>query len=113
MASCLISGETKRRRIKMPPPSPVWIYHITAIPNLINIVAQGALWSKGSLVRSGQQYENIAYQGAQGKRAMKIVDVPPGGVVHDYVPFYFAPRSPMLFTINQGNVEGCAYRQKD
>lgn len=24
----------------------------------------------------------------------------------DYVPFYFAPRSPMLFAIHRGNVEG-------
>ncbi len=30
--------------------------------------------------------------------------MPPGGVVADYVPFYFAPRSPMMFAIDRGNV---------
>lgn len=56
---------------------------------------------------------SIAYQEIQGRRAMKPVPLPPGGVLHDYVPFYFAPRSPMLFTINNGNVTGCPYRQDD
>jgi hypothetical protein len=35
-----------------------------------------------------------------------MVPCPPGGNLHDYVPFYFAPRSPMLFSIHHGNVEG-------
>ena len=30
----------------------------------------------------------------------------PGGCLNDYVPFYFGVRSPMLYTINLGNVEG-------
>ena len=44
---------------------------------------------------------------------MRAVPNPPGGVVHDYVPFYFAPRSPMLFAINGGRVAGCPWRQED
>ena len=32
--------------------------------------------------------------------------VDPGGVLADYVPFYFAPRSPMLGAIHIGKVEG-------
>jgi hypothetical protein len=35
-----------------------------------------------------------------------VVHVPPGGVIADYVPFYFGPRSPMLYAIKQGKVEG-------
>ena len=29
-----------------------------------------------------------------------------GGTLAEYVPFYFAPRSPMLYVIHKGNVEG-------
>jgi hypothetical protein len=35
-------------------------------------------------------------RGAKDKRAAKQVALPPHGSLHDYVPFYFAPRSPML-----------------
>lgn len=33
-------------------------------------------------------------------------------MVADYVPFYFAPRSPMLYTIYKGNVEGYEQGQR-
>lgn len=36
-----------------------------------------------------------------------MVPVSGAGTLHDYVPFYFAPRSSMLFTISRGNVPSC------
>ncbi|ACF00622.1 conserved hypothetical protein [Rhodopseudomonas palustris TIE-1] len=97
----------------MPPPIPTAIFHITAIANLDSIAKQGALLSKNEAAARGLVAANIAYDHIQGRRAVRTVPIAPGGTLHDYVPFYFAPRSPMLFTINQGNVPDCIYRQDD
>ena len=97
----------------MPAPKPTRLFHITAIANLPGICAAGALHAKNAGVAAGVAYQNIAHQGAQGARAFRSVPNPPGGVVHDYVPFYFAPRSPMLYAINSGAVVGCDWRQPD
>jgi len=37
-----------------------------------------------------------------GKRASHPVPLPPGGVLNDYIPFYFTPFSPMLRNIHTG-----------
>lgn len=87
-------------------PNPVRLFHITAISNLAEIARQGGLLSKNQVATRGCAFQNIAYQSIQATRAAKTVSVPPGGVIHDYVPFYFAPRSPMLLTLNSGNVPG-------
>jgi hypothetical protein len=63
------------------------------------------LWSPNLLRRRNVDHVNIAYDTVQGRRAAKRVPCGPDGVVHDYVPFYFAPRSPMLYTIFRGNVQ--------
>ena len=94
-------------------PNPIRLFHITAIANLPNIFANQSLLSKNSIAANGIDYANIAHQGAQGARANRPVPTPPGGSVHDYVPFYFAPRSPMLYAINGGRVTGCDLRQSD
>jgi hypothetical protein len=92
---------------------PTQIFHITAIDNLKSIAAANALLAKNVVLARGLAAANIAYEGVQGRRAVKTVPVAPRGTLHDYVPFYFAPRSPMLMTINSGNVDGCDYRQDD
>lgn len=97
----------------MPPPHPLRIFHITAIPNLTGIARSKRLYANSVLQKKKVRHANIAYQGAQGKRATKLVAKPPGGVIHDYVPFYFAPRSPMLAAVDAGLVEDCDYRQPD
>jgi hypothetical protein len=86
----------------MPIPNPVRLFHITAIANLPDVFANGALLSKNSVAANGIGYENIAHQGAQGARSVKAVPNPPSGNIHDFVPFYFAPRSPMLYALAHG-----------
>ncbi len=54
---------------------------------------------------AGTAYTSIAHRTIQDRRATTLVPCGPGGTLHDYVPFYFAPRSPMLYTISRGNVE--------
>ncbi|BCD95853.1 DUF4433 domain-containing protein [Marinagarivorans cellulosilyticus] len=94
-------------------PVPVRLFHITAIDNLAAIFSESALLCKTLSDTKGLGYHNIAHAGAQGTRAGKAVIDPPGGGIHDYVPFYFAPRSPMLSAIHHKQVAGCPYRQAD
>lgn len=97
----------------MATPQPVRLFHITAIGNVQAICRAGALLAKNAVAAAGVNYQNIAHGGAQGARAAKAVPVSPGGTVHDFVPFYFAPRSPMLSAIHNGKVAGCQVLQQD
>lgn len=85
-------------------PLPTPIYHFTHIKNLASILAQGLL-SNNALQQGCISYIDVAYQSVQDRRATKSVPCGFGGVLHDYAPFYFAPRSPMLYTIHRGNVK--------
>jgi hypothetical protein len=87
-------------------PDPVLLYHITHLDNLPGILRTGCLHCHRQLHQAGQHPVNIAYQGIQDRRASTRVSCGPGGVLHDYVPFYFAPRSPMLYAIHRNQIEG-------
>lgn len=88
------------------PPEPVLLYHITHLDNLANILRESCLHCHRQIHSSGLQPINIAYPGIQDRRATTRVPCGPGGVLHDYVPFYFAPRSPMLYAIHRNQVAG-------
>lgn len=77
---------------------PIPIYHITHIDNLTSILNLGGLMANSRLRRQRINYLDIAHERIQDRRARTSVPCGAGGVLHDYVPFYFAPRSPMLFT---------------
>jgi hypothetical protein len=47
-------------------------------------------------------YTNIAHEEIQDRRNQKIVEEIK--TLHDYVPFYFAPRSPMLYCNHKQNI---------
>lgn len=71
-----------------------YIYHITPLDNFEKILEQSAILCKNKIQED--DYVSIAYEGIQDKRKNLRVPLPPFGVLYDYVPFYLAPRSPML-----------------
>ncbi|MCL4441413.1 MAG: DUF4433 domain-containing protein [Firmicutes bacterium] len=94
-------------------PTPTLIYHITHLDNLPQIIQSGGLYSWTILHRDNIQYTNIAHQTIQDRRSTTPVVLPPFGVLHDYVPFYFAPRSPMLCAIYNNKVDDYKGKQHE
>ena len=80
------------------------IYHITPVENLASIARDGILCDLIA-VATDVASVNIGYDHIKERRRQRLVTVGPRGTLDHYVPFYFAPRSPMLYTISKGNVE--------
>ena len=82
------------------------LYRITHIENLPGLLARGCDCSPNAAKAQGITKRTISHQDIMDKREHAVVRVPPGGFVADYVPFYFGPKSPMLYAIKEGKVEG-------
>jgi hypothetical protein len=54
---------------------------------------------------NGQLCHQTSYVQIVERRGRPIFQLPHGGVVNDYVPFYFSPISSFTYTINRGNVD--------
>ncbi len=80
------------------------VFHITHLQNLHSIVTEGGLVCDRESARVNAV--GIAHAHIKERRAQRVVRAGPGGNLCDYVPFYFAPRSPMLYAIHGGFVEG-------
>ncbi|CAM3711875.1 DUF4433 domain-containing protein [Deinococcus frigens] len=90
-------------------PSPCLIYHFTALENLPAILTSGGLVCKSRASPS----VDISDGGIQGRRARRKVEAGPGGVLHDYVPFYFTPKSPMIHRIfKQDRADGTVVQKR-
>lgn len=86
--------------------NPTEIYHFTHIDNLSNLISTGAILCKNEMLKNNTTYRNSAFDSVQEQRQIHLVPVSPKGTIHDYVPFYFNSLSPMLYTINLGNIDG-------
>lgn len=80
------------------------VLHLTHIGNLPSILAAGGLWSTNHRPSSVAAPLSSAHDNIQARRAHTPVPCGPGGVLHDYVPFYFGARSPMLYANHKGFV---------
>src|SRR5581483_6242168 len=71
------------------------------LDNLPLLLEQGGLWCGNQMAQRGLRYKAIGNTDLTLSRSNTSVPCPPGGTLNDYVPFYFCPRSVMLFSISK------------
>ena len=86
------------------------IYHIVHIDRLSSIIADGYLWCDAEIVRRGVRGTTIGMNSIKERRLAKTLTSHPKLHVGACVPFYFCPRSVMLYMIYIGNHPELSYR---
>lgn len=87
-------------------PVPTPIYRIIHIDNLYILLERGGLHAPNDEPNDGLVYKHIHNTDIQNARHQKQIPCGPGGVIHDYVPFYFWYHSPMLLQLKTEQVPG-------
>ena len=87
------------------------IYHIVHVDHLSSIIEDGWLWCDAEMVRRASPGTPIGMNHIKQRRLTELTLAShPRLHVGDCVPFYFCPRSVMLYLIHQGNHPDLAYR---
>lgn len=82
-------------------PKIVYGYRILHYANLPFILENGIHCPASDI--KDPYYINIGKKDIINKRETKLIEVHPYGRIHDYVSFYFGPKSPMLYSIYKEN----------
>ncbi len=90
-------------------PRPTLIYRIVHVNNLGVILHRGGMYAPNHTPTDDLPYHTIHNVDIQNQRQSRPIRCGPGGTIHDYVAFYFGPRSPMLYQLHTGWVDG--YRE--
>ncbi|HVH74469.1 MAG TPA: DUF4433 domain-containing protein [Stellaceae bacterium] len=91
-------------------PSQPKIYHIVHADRLSSIIADASLWCDRRIVARAGPGTVIGMGSIKERRLTLPVHCCPRTCVGDYVPFYFCPRSIMLYVIHCANHPELAYR---
>ncbi len=94
-----------------PVPNPTPIYRFLHVDNLSTCPSRAALHAPNHTPDDGLPYRPIHNVDLQNRRRLTPVPCGSRGVIHDYVAFYFGPRSPMLLQLHGGRVPGYAEGQ--
>jgi hypothetical protein len=86
------------------------LFHITHVDNLQSIVAAGGLHSDAAMIARNAGVSAIGMSSIKQRRLTLPVRCHPGDSVGECVPFYFCPRSIMLFLIHRANHPDLGYR---
>lgn len=94
-----------------PVPAQPKIYHITHVDNLAAIATERYLISDAAMLERDGPSVTIGMSAIKKRRVEELaVPCHPGTMVGDYVPFYFCPRSVMLYLIYRANHPDLTYR---
>jgi hypothetical protein len=99
-----IPGQPPPGRLSPWPSRATAVFHITHVDNIARMAGSGVVKCDNMCTRDAMDPVSIAYAELKEKRTHWPVDVARGGTLADYVPFYYAPRSPMLYVISKGYV---------
>lgn len=95
----------------MPVPPQPKLYHICHVDRLPSIVADGCLLCDAEIAQRAPSGTTIGMSDIKRRRMQELtLSSRPGLHVGDCVPFYFCPRSVMLYLIRQANHPGLTYR---
>lgn len=87
------------------------IYHIVHVDRLPLIIADGCLWCDAEITLRPSSGATIGMSSIKQRRLVELtLSNYPDLHVGDCVPFYFCPRSVMLFLIAQSNHQKLEYR---
>jgi len=86
----------------VPVPIPTPIYRLIHVENLHICLRRAGLHAPNHTPDDGLAYKTIHNEDIQAKRQILRLPCGPRGVIHDYVSFYFGPRSPMLYQLHTG-----------
>ncbi len=92
------------------PPAQPKIYRIVHVDRLQPIVATGAMLSDAQMQLRQPAGTNIGIDKIKQRRLTIPVDCHLNTAVGEFVPFYFCPRSIMLYVIHRGNHPDLAYQ---
>ena len=99
----------------MPPPAAPKIYHIVHVDRLPSIIADGSLWCDAEIARRTEANADIGTTiGMNSIKQRRLTELTlnshPSLYVGQCVPFYFCPRSIMLYVIHCANHPELSYR---
>jgi hypothetical protein len=86
------------------------IYHIVHVDRLPAIISDRCLWCDGEISRRSSGGTAIGMAKIKARRMQKALNSYPDLHVGDCVPFYFCPRSVMLYMFYMDNHPEITYR---
>lgn len=85
------------------------IYHIVHVDRLESIIRDGFIWCHTKVLARQSPGTTIGMRGIRQQRQARRLQGAPDLMLSDCVPFYFCPRSVMLYVLHRGNHPELSY----